>query len=158
MQIGRIRLPGGAEALDDLELARFAFEQSHALNSEESGPRLMLAVVEMLNGELESAESGFRESARLNPRSIEARWFGGRVAYLRGNHDRARELLAQAQALAGEGESAGTSASNEGDTQSGSAMLSRRGIPMSPALERWKTTGSRPLDVELEYGASAADQ
>lgn len=157
MQIGRIRLPGGAEDLDDLELARHAFEQSNALNSEESGPRSMLAVVEMLAGELDAAASGFAKAARLNPRSIEARWFGARVAYLQGKQVEARELLGQAQALAAEGESAGTSASNEGDTASGKAMVSRRGIALDPMLVRWKTTGSRPLDVELEFGP-AADQ
>ncbi|MCA8982059.1 MAG: VCBS repeat-containing protein [Planctomycetes bacterium] len=155
MQIGRIRLPGGARDLDDIEMARFAFQQSHALNSEESGPRLMLAIVEMLAGELESAASGFAEAARLNPRSVEARWFGGRVAYLRGDLDEARALLERSRALAAEGQSAGASASNEGDTASGEAMVSQRGIPLDPLLRRWTTTASRALDVEAEYGPAA---
>jgi ASPIC and UnbV len=152
MQIGRLRLPGGDAELDDLDAARDAFERSHALNSEESGPQLMLGIVSMLAEVHEAAASSFDKAARLNPRSIEARWFGGRVAWLLGREDRALQLLGQARELAAAGESAGDSASNEGDTATGEAMVSRRGIPLAPLLERWKTTTSRPLDLELEYG------
>lgn len=154
MQIGRLRLPGGVAELDDVEAARTAFERSHALNSEESGPQLMLGVVQMLAGELEAAQTSFDDAARLNHRSIEARWFGGRVAWMLGQHDRALELLSAARALAEAGESAGDSASNEGDTATGKAMVSRRGIALAPLLERWESTTTRPLDVELEYGRS----
>ena len=153
MQIGKLHLPGGDPTLDDLEAARAAFARSHALNSEESAPRLMLGVVEMSAGELDAAAESFAQAARLNPRSIEARWFGGRVAWLRGDHARADELLREAHALAVEGESAGASASNEGDTKSGNAMVARRGIPLAASLERWKSLASREPDAAAEYGA-----
>ena len=152
MQIGRLRLPGGDASLDDLAAARSAFEHCHALNKEESGPELMLGIAELLAGEVEQAEQRFSAAARKNPRSIEARWFGGRAAWLRGDSARALELLTEARALADAGESAGDSASNEGDTAGGRAMTARRGIPLAPPLERWKTMSSRPLDIEVEYG------
>ena len=153
MQIGRIRLPGGDAQLDDLEAAHVAFSRSQALNREESGPELMLGITELLDGRTRNAEQRFTKAARLNHQSIEARWFGGYAAWLRGDSPRALDRLEEAHAIARAGASTGDSASNEGDTATGQAMTAGRGIPLSALLERWKTLASRPVDVELEYAS-----
>ncbi|MCB9915134.1 MAG: VCBS repeat-containing protein [Planctomycetes bacterium] len=151
MQIGMLRLPGGDPTLDDLASARAAFERCHELNGEESRPQVMLGVVAMLADELDVAAAHLADAARLNPRSVEARWFAGRVAWLAGRRDDAAAWLAEARALAGERD-AGASKSNEGDTKSGAALTADEGVPLAPALTRWRDLGARVGDPAEEYG------
>ena len=153
MQIGLLRLPGGDAALDDLALAAAAFERSHAINGEESRPVVQLGVCAMLAGDLERAAGHFADAARLNHRSIEARYFGGRVAFLRGQLERAHELLDEARVLAlGQAPKDG-SVSSEGQTRGGSAMTAATHVPLRADLERWRTLAERELDVASEYGS-----
>jgi len=156
MQIGRLRLPGGDAQLDDLALARQAFTRCQELNRAESRPETMLGIVALLSAELDEAQERFVKAARLNPKSIDARWFGGRVAWLKNDPQRAQELLDEARALAGEGASAGNSVSSEGDTKSGQALTAGRGVALDSNLERWKTLADRSGDARSEYGTTAA--
>ncbi|MCP5024485.1 MAG: hypothetical protein GY930_22305, partial [bacterium] len=100
MQIGFLRLPGGDADLDNLDEAQAAFDRCHKLNSEETKPVQMLGVVAMLKGDLPMAAKHLADAARLNPRSIPARWFGGRVAWLAGDKTKAQTLLTEARSLA----------------------------------------------------------
>jgi hypothetical protein len=153
MQIGRLRLPGGEAPLDDLVEARRAFTRCEELNREESRPETMLGIVALLEDGLDEAEARFTKAARQNPKSVEARWFGGRVAWLKGDRERAQQLLAEALAIALAGKPAGTSASNEGDTKSGQAMTGGKGVVLEASLERWKSLAQRPADAQAEYGS-----
>jgi len=112
----------------------------------------MLGIVSLLEGELEEAERRFIGAARQNPDSIEARWFGGQVAWLRGDRARAREWLKEAHALARGGARADRSASGEGDTRLGAALIAAEGVPLAEPLERWKTLARRLGEAETEYG------
>ncbi len=150
MQIGFLRLPGGEATCDDLAAARVAFERCHELNSEESRPVLMLGVVSMLAGELEAASQQLADAARLNPRSVQARWFGGRVAWLLGEKGRAQELLTEAHALAAH-DGSGDSASSEGDTAAGRAMTAEGAPQLAPLLERWRSLSERAPEAAEEY-------
>ncbi|MCP5021633.1 MAG: hypothetical protein GY930_07630, partial [bacterium] len=51
-------------------------------------------------GDLTMAAKHLADAARLNPRSIPARWFGGRVAWLAGDKTKAQTLLTEARSLA----------------------------------------------------------
>ncbi|MCA9002815.1 MAG: ASPIC/UnbV domain-containing protein, partial [Planctomycetes bacterium] len=150
MQIGFLRLPGGDRALDDLDAAQAAFERCHELNSEESRPIEMLGVVAMLKGELDLAAENLAAAARLNPRSVPARWFGGRVALLRGDKETAQRLLDEAREAARA--AGGGSVSNEGDTASGRAMTSGGGARLDQVLERWRGVLERePSSLSNEF-------
>jgi len=147
MQIGRCRMPGGDEALDDLDAARAAFQRCHELNAEESEPLLQLGRVALLAGQLALARERLAEAARLNPRSVPARYYGGQAAWLAGDTEAALRLLDEARALAGASE-AGKSASSEGDTRTGAA-LTAEGLFQEP----WVTLAQRePRPPALEYG------
>ena len=150
MQIGLMRLPGGDPALDDLGAARVAFERCRELNREESRPTLQLGIVALLAGELEPAAESFAQVCRQNPRSVEARWFAGLLAYRRGERELAASYLEEARALSRQS-GAGSSASNEGDTVAGVAMRAETEIALSPALSRWRSVGQRDGDVEGEF-------
>ena len=149
MQIGRIRLPGGDPALDDLDAAETAFERCMAVNPEESGPVTQLGVVAYLKGELDEAAERLERAARQNPRSVEARWFAGRVAYVRGERDRAEHWLREARAALG---NASDSASNEGDTKTGGALTAPDAVELSPALLRWRGLAQRTVGIDGEFG------
>jgi hypothetical protein len=151
MQIGFLRLPGGDPSLDDLPAAQRAFARCHDLNAEESRPALMLGITAMLTGDLPEAEQFLLGAGRLNPRSVQARWFAGQVAWLRGNKDLAESRLSEARVLATT-TATSDSKSSEGDTKTGAALTAGGGIVLSPALERWRSVGEREGDAESEYG------
>lgn len=154
MQIGRLRLPGGDPELDNPAEALRAFTRCQELNRAESRPETMLGIVAMLDGRLDEAQERFVKAARLNPKSIEARWFAGRVAWLKQDRVRAQELLGEAHALAKGQAPTDASASGEGDTKGGKAMTAGRGVVLDEMLERWKTLGDREGDAQAEYGAA----
>ncbi len=154
MQIGHIRLPGGAPALDDLDLARLAFSRSHEINGEESGPVVQLGVVALLRNEAEEADRLLADAAALNPRSIEARYWRGWLAYRRGDREAAAAQLAEARRIATEG-APKEPAPGEGATATGSALLAPSAAGTLP-LDAWTTLLERPGDIDAEYGAPAA--
>ncbi len=153
MQIGRIRLPGGDPALDDLAAAKAAFLRCNAINREESEPSVQLGVVALLEGDLELADDYFADAAMHNSRSVPARWYRGWIAYQRGERSDAGAHLRAARGLA-EARGAGGSTSNEGDTAAGGAMTAAAGAqPADSLLHRWRTVAARPEDLDAEYGS-----
>jgi enediyne biosynthesis protein E4 len=153
MMLGRLRMPGGDLTLDDLDLARAAFEHCHDLNREQSGPVEALGMAALLAGELDTARGYMDDAAQLNPRSVRARYLAGRCAFLDGDLEGAARRLAEAHTLATDSVGdAGTSISNEGATAQGGAMLAATQVAQGP-LERWRTLASRPLSTAAEeYG------
>ena len=152
MQIGRLRLPGGDPALDDLAAARAAFSRCREINREESEPSVQLGVVAVLEGQLDEADAHFADAAMHNARSVPARWFRGWIAYQREDRATAADHLAAAHALAA-ATAAGGSASNEGDTASGAAMTVGGPDPSAHALlHRWRSLADREQDLDAEYG------
>ena len=151
MQIGRVRLPGGDGTLDDLDAARAAFAKCHDLNAEESEPLLQLGRVALLAGELAVARERLAEAARLNPRSVPARYYGGQAAWLAGDAQAAGRLLDEARALAGElarASGATGASSDEGDTRTGAALTAE-----AREREPWRTLAQRePAPPAVEYG------
>jgi hypothetical protein len=152
MQIGLARLPGGEASLDDLALAAAAFERCHAINPEESRPVVQLGVVALLAGDLARARERFADAAQRNPSSIEARYLGGRAAYIAGDRPAAEALLAEAHALARAGAAAGSAAFDEGRTKSGAALVAEGGPEPDGPLARWRTLASRTDGIDAEYG------
>jgi hypothetical protein len=153
MQLGLMRLPGGDLELDDLDLAEQAFGRCQEINPEESRPVVQLGVVALLRGAFDTARARFAGAARLNPNSVEARYLGGRAAYLAGDREAARALLEEAHAVARRAGPAGDSVSAEGDTRSGAAMTAAPGAGAGP-LARWATLAGRACDVDAEYGGA----
>ncbi len=158
MQIGRILLPGGDPSLDDLEAARAAFQRCLEINREESESVVQLGLVSILTGELDQADAYFADAAMLNNQSIEAPWFRGWIAFHQGSRDTALEFLARAHQLSSP-DSGGGSTSNEGDTARGQAMTAQAiEATAHPLLHRWRTLSERPIDLELEYATTGAQE
>jgi hypothetical protein len=147
MQIGQSLLDPESRDLD--EAAR-AFARSHEINGEESLPLVRLGAVALLRGELDQANVHLADAAMLNPRSVEARYLRGRVAWLQGREAQAQRLLEEARDLAAT-LGAGGSASNEGDTRSGRA-LTAPAASGTRGLNRWTTVLERPANAAAEYG------
>jgi tetratricopeptide (TPR) repeat protein len=147
VQLGRLRLPGGDPALDDLDAARQAFERAHELNREESGPVVRLGEVALLRGRLDEARRLLADAAAMNPKSAEALYLGGKAAWLAGDRQRASDLLARARSVAGTA-TAGKSNQHEGNTRTGNAL-----VEQSP--EPWLTLAARDTDAEQEFGGLA---
>ena len=156
MQIGRLRLPGGDPTLDSLDLAEKAFEQSLAINQEESGPLVQLGVVALLRGDLELADERLRKAAVLNLKSVEARYLRAWVKYRRGDGAAASALLSEAQQIAKGAKPVGAPVVvGEGDTKKGGALLAEAARREGSLFERWKTLATREVDVEAEFGGAA---
>lgn len=157
MQLGLLRLSGGDPALDDLDLAEAAFQRCHELNQEEARPLLMLGHVALLRGDLDAARAFHESAAAHNPRSVEARWHLGRLAWLAGDAARAKVLLEEAHQIAGTGQIS-ASPSGEGDTKAGGAMTSAIEVPLVPVLTGWRGLAERTPDPASEYGAREATE
>ncbi|MHC5209777.1 MAG: FG-GAP-like repeat-containing protein [Planctomycetota bacterium] len=154
MQIGRLRLPGGDAALDDLAAAGAAFGRAHEINGEESGPVVQLGVVALLEARLNDADELFADAAALNSRSVEARYWRGYIAWTQGRADDALARLAEAHALAGGTGSKDASVSSEGQTASGQAMLAPSQIDAAEdPMQRWRSLSERTPEPDAEYGS-----
>ena len=153
MQLGRLCLPGGDPACDDLAAARLAFARAHAINGEESGPVVQLGVVELLAGDLAAAAVHFADAARTNARDVPSRYYGGYLAWKRGDGAAAERLLAEARAAAAGALGRGHSASAEGDTATGQALVAEgAGSSSHDAIDLWSTLLERGGgDVATEY-------
>ncbi len=153
MQLGKLRLPGGDPACDDLATARDAFERAHTINGEESGPVLHLALADLLAGELAAAREGFEHAARTNARDVPSRYFAGYLAWTQGEGDAATKWLAEARTAAAGQLGAGNSPSSEGDTKTGKALVASVGPGTThPVLDRWRSVLVREGAVDEEYG------
>jgi tetratricopeptide (TPR) repeat protein len=155
MQIGKLRLPGGDPALDDLAKAEAAFQTSLSINQEESGPVVELGRVALLRGELDAADRRFADAARLNVKSIEARYLRAYIAFRRGERESARHWLDEARSIAsGAAAAAQPKVVGEGDTKKGGALLADAKPRPSSLFERWRTLAEREIDVEREFAGA----
>jgi len=152
MQLGRLRLPGGDPALDDVAAAEAAFLHAHGINGEETGPVIQLGVTALLRGDEDRADEWLADAATTDARSVEARWFRGLIAWRRGDVERAATLLEQARSIAAGVAAKDESVSSEGDTATGAAMLAPDGTSEgADVLGRWTTLLDRPGDAEGEF-------
>jgi hypothetical protein len=157
MQRGKLALPGGAPARDDLALARDCFEQALAINGEESGPVVQLGLVELLEERPDDAEQRFVHAARMNARDVPSRYFGGYLAWRRGDATRAQSLLDEARAVASGAAGVGHSVSGEGDTATGAALVAEPDAVLHRGLERWRDVHTRDSVADQEYGELAME-
>jgi len=96
----------------DLATAEGHFRRAHAINGEETGPVLRLGEVLLVTGRKREAGEAFEAALRTNPRSIEAAFLAGYVAWDRGR-DVARFVAAVVRAAKVEAPVKGVL--NEGD-------------------------------------------
>jgi tetratricopeptide (TPR) repeat protein len=152
LQIGKVRSSPAAGQAFDLALAEEAFREAVALNQEESGALIQLAMVELARGELESAAAHFEGLRVFDARSVHAAYFDGYIRWRQGDAEGARERLAEAIDFA-TGAAPTAPASSEGDTElpgdkallaEGSARRTLFGPPLAE-LEAWS---DGPPDLE----------
>lgn len=106
----------------DLARADQELNRAAALNREETGPLLRLGEVALLRGDLGAARARFDAVIVTHPRSIEAHYLEGYVAWKRGQRDRAAQLYQSAQTLAAAPQAV-QAAPSEGDTKRGMTPL-----------------------------------
>jgi len=150
--------PAAADDLSHtLDQARDCFERAQDINGEESGPVLQLGLVELLAGRLDDAALRFEEAARTNARDVPSRYFGGYLAWRRGDAARAQALLDEARAVSSGAAGRGHSVSAEGDTATGEALTATTPARAQRGLARWHDVHQRDAGIEAEYGALASE-
>jgi tetratricopeptide (TPR) repeat protein len=80
--------PDPAEPMD-LALAEAHLRRAHAINGEETGPVLRLGEVLLVSGRKAEAGESFEAALRTNPKSLEAAFLAGYVAWDGGDDDEA---------------------------------------------------------------------
>ncbi|HEV2671768.1 MAG TPA: FG-GAP-like repeat-containing protein [Gemmatimonadales bacterium] len=126
----------------NLGRARTEFAQAAELNREETGPLLRLGEVALLRGDLAAARSQFDAVIVTHPKSVEAHFLKGYVAWKRGQHALAASELQQAEAIASAPQPV-PQAPSEGDTKRGASGA-------APLVTR--STRCRLVGDELDYG------
>ena len=106
----------------DLARADAEFHRAAELNREETGPLLRLAEVAVLRGDLTGAMTHLDAVIITHPRSVEARYLKGYVAWKRGEEAVAAAQLREAMALARAPQTV-QQAPAEGDTKHGTTPL-----------------------------------
>jgi tetratricopeptide (TPR) repeat protein len=81
--------PDPAEPMD-LAAAEAHLRRAHAINGEETGPVLRLGEVLLVSGRAGEARESFEAALRTNPKSVEAAFLAGYVAWDGGSDDVAR--------------------------------------------------------------------
>lgn len=71
----------------DLAAAEAHLRRAHAINSEETGPVLRLGEIALVSGRTDEAREWFEASLRTNPKSVEAAFLAGFVAWDAGARD-----------------------------------------------------------------------
>ncbi|MEZ5064959.1 MAG: FG-GAP-like repeat-containing protein [bacterium] len=114
VQIGIVHSMPEAGDLFDPGAAAEAFAAAHDINREESGPVIRRGEALLAAGDLSAAERVLTDAYRMNDQATSALFLGGYLAWKRGEHARAQELLAAArtstdaapppQGVAGEGD------------------------------------------------------
>jgi len=109
----------------DLDRAQTEFARAAELNREETGPLLRLGEVALLRGDLSRAQAQFDAVIVTHPRSVDAQFFKGYVAWKRGQQSVAAAQLRTALALARAPQTV-QAVPAEGDTKLGTAPLVAR--------------------------------
>ena len=106
----------------DLGRAQREFARAAELNREETGPLLRLGEVALLRGDLSAAQTQFDAVIVTHPRSLDAQFLKGYVAWRRGQQSLAAAQLRAAVALAQAPQTV-QAVPAEGDTKQGTAPL-----------------------------------
>ena len=104
----------------DLEAAESHLRRDHALNREETGPLVRLGEVLLVSGRAAQAGECFEAALRTNPKSVEAAFLAGYVAWDAGANDVAG--LAGRVARAARVEAPVKGVLNEGDRKGGARL------------------------------------
>jgi hypothetical protein len=97
----------------DLAVAEQRLRRAHAINAEETGPMLRLGEVVLVRGRAAEAREWFEAALRTNPKSVEAAFLAGFVAWTAGARDvsglaervrRAAAVVAPVKGVLGEGD------------------------------------------------------
>jgi Tfp pilus assembly protein PilF len=79
--LGALLAAGGEGGRPDLEAAEWHLRRAHALNAEETGSLVRLGEVRLLRGDGAEAGSLLRDALRTNPKSVEAAFLLGFLAW-----------------------------------------------------------------------------
>jgi tetratricopeptide (TPR) repeat protein len=108
----------------DLRRAEAEYARASALNREETGPLLRLGEVALLQGDLKGAAQHFTAVIATHPRSVEAHYLKGYVAWKRGDKAAAGAAYRDAEAFTRAALAAAPPAvPSEGDTKHGTTPL-----------------------------------
>ena len=116
-QLGDLYL--SSDELFDIDKAESASREALKINKEETGPLLSLGEVMLVRGKLEEAASYFSAVTVSNFKSIEAYFFGGYVAWKKGDAAKANDLFAQAVKYSKPQDNKPGKVEGEGDTKPG---------------------------------------
>ncbi|MHC5115336.1 MAG: tetratricopeptide repeat protein, partial [Planctomycetota bacterium] len=90
-----------ATSPDELEQGLAVLQRALEVNREETGVLLAMSDVELLLGRHDEAARRLELVCRTNPRAVAAFYLRGYVAWKRGDHDAARDLLERAHEARG---------------------------------------------------------
>jgi tetratricopeptide (TPR) repeat protein len=117
-----------ASSPSELERATISLERALRINPEETGTLLVLGEIDLLLGELESAEERLSWVCRTNPRAVGAFYLRAYTAWRDRDNERSRTLLARVREARGE-DWVPTGMTSEGDVRNRmhteSTLLSR---------------------------------
>lgn len=122
LQLGKLHFCTEYSELYDLDSAAAYFNHAWNLNREETGSLTWLAEVAIVRNDAAAADSLLRAATTSNPRNIGAHLLLGYINWESGDQRAAREDLSLALADVGD-EAPPASASREGDTREGGAMV-----------------------------------
>jgi tetratricopeptide (TPR) repeat protein len=105
--------PEGTEPMDVVQ-AEAHLRRAHAINGEETGPMVRLGEVLVVEGKVAEAREWFESALRTNPKSVEAAFLAGYLAWESGD-DRAAQRFAQRARDAAKVEAPVKGVLNEGD-------------------------------------------
>jgi tetratricopeptide (TPR) repeat protein len=88
-----LSVPGDGSA--DLKAAEAHFRQAHTINAEETGPMVRLGEILILTGRDAEASDWLASAARTNPKSVEAAFLSGYLAWRAGQRARASDWFAR---------------------------------------------------------------
>ncbi|NGP77517.1 tetratricopeptide repeat protein [Balneolaceae bacterium YR4-1] len=141
-------------SLYDLGQASTHFQAAFRLNSEETGPLLQLAKIDLIRGDIETSERLLKDVTSSNFRSMEAYYLLGYLAWKRGNLKQAQQQFGQAVSIHSQSESAPSNI-GEGETKSGnSPMISdsfRCGLLSEFITEQMLNKPADQFEVEAVY-------
>jgi tetratricopeptide (TPR) repeat protein len=148
VELGKLHICGSNEIPLDPGAATEEFDRALEINSEETGPLLLLAMAAVADSDWNAATRRIDDVLGSNPRSVPAVYLQGYVAWSRGDRDAARTRYEEARGLNTAVET-GPQASREGDTEAGAAALTVTGARCQPLATPWSD-----LDGEASSAAS----
>jgi Flp pilus assembly protein TadD len=140
-QLGGLYLCLDQGAPFQLDSAEVHFRLAHEINMEETGPSLHLGEAALMRGDLAGASGWFRTVLGSHPNSTPAHFYGGYIAWKRGDLAAARLAFGRAIAAAKSG-TVVAAVPGEGDTHAGAT-------PMTAARLRCGQLDALRADLEL---------